>query len=275
MRTSETMKAHTMSNEKETPVAIPGSTRPRPTPQAAKQPAGSRKKTMIDIFRAEGMPAAEFRRICDSIGWTAGQTEKPASPKKILITSSVTSEGKSTVAALIALSSAVYLDQRTLLLDCDMRRPSIHRMFHEPLPGGLSDCLSGSATFESCVRTTPIDKLKILTAGTAVGNPTDLLTVDHWSDLIAEASFYFDRIVIDCAPIILVDDAATIGRTVDGMLMVVRAGNTQREVAKRAAQIIHDSKLNLLGVVLNNLDEALPYYYSQKYYGYHYKHGTR
>jgi len=61
-----------------------------------------------------------------------------------------------------------------------------------------------------------------------------------------------------------------IGRMVDGVLMVVRAGSTQREVAERAARIMRDSRLNLLGVVLNNLDDALPYYYSQKYYGYRY-----
>ncbi|MFC1475537.1 CpsD/CapB family tyrosine-protein kinase [Candidatus Zixiibacteriota bacterium] len=268
-----------MPNEKETPVVAHRAPQPQPKPQAKKWTTGDRKprslnKTIVDIFRAEGMPAAEFRRICDGIGWTTDSAEKPAGPKKVLITSAMTNEGKSTVAALTALTSAVYLDQRTLLLDCDMRRPSIHRMFRETLPGGLSDCLSGTATFDSCVHVTAIDKLKVLTAGTAVGNPSELLTHDRLTDLIAEASFYFDRMVIDCAPVIPVDDAVTLGRIVDGLLMVVRAGSTQREVVRRATQIIRDSKLNLLGVILNNLDEALPYYYSQKYYGAHYKHGS-
>ncbi len=268
-----------MSNEKETPVAAQRTARPQSTLHAKKPTSGDRKtdrrnKTIIDIFRAEGMPAAEFRRICDGIGWIIDPAEKPTGPKKVLITSAVTDEGKSTMAALTALTSVVYLDQRTLLLDCDMRRPSIHRMFGKTLSGGLSDCLSGTATFDSCVHTTPIEKLKVLTAGTAVGNPSELLTLDRLSDLFAEASFYFDRIVIDCAPVIPVDDAITIGRVVDGLLMVVRAGSTQREVARRATQIIRDSKLNLLGIILNNLDEALPYYYSQKYYGYRYKRGT-
>jgi capsular exopolysaccharide synthesis family protein len=144
-------------------------------------------------------------------------------------------------------------------------------MFGEPLPGGLSECLKNAGSFDSCVRTTAVDKLKVMTAGSTIGDPSDLLNAERWPDLLAEASFYFDRIVIDCAPIIPVDDAITIGRNIDGVLMVVRAGSTQREVAKRAAQMIRDSKLNLLGVVLNNLDEALPYYYSQKYYGYRYK----
>lgn len=246
---------------------------PRAKESAAKSNAVKKpQKTIIDIFRAEGVLGTEFRRICDRIDWSADPAEKPMGPKKVLITSSVTDEGKSTVATLLALTAAVYLDQKILLLDCDMRRPAVHRMFREALPGGLSDCLSGNASFDACVRTTDVDRLKILTAGTTVSDATDLLTVDRLSDLLAEASFYFDRIVIDCAPIIPVDDAIIVGRAVDGVLMVVRAGRTQREVVNRATQIIRDSRLNLLGVVVNNLDEALPYYYDQKYYGYHYRH---
>jgi capsular exopolysaccharide synthesis family protein len=265
-----------MPNENGTPVAKRDTPRSPAAIAAAKLSPKPKtnavsNRTIVDIFRAESVPATEFRRICDGIGWTADLPEKPAGPKKILITSSVTDEGKSTVAAFVALTAAIYLDQRTLLLDCDMRRPTVHRMFGEPLSGGLSECLKDAGSFDSCVRTTAVDKLKVMTAGSTTGDPSDLLNAERWPDLLAEASFYFDRIVIDCAPIIPVDDAITIGRNVDGVLMVIRAGSTQREVAIRAAQMIRNSKLNLLGVVLNNLDEALPYYYSQKYYGYRYK----
>jgi capsular exopolysaccharide synthesis family protein len=229
-----------------------------------------RPETMADIFRAEGALGTEFRRICDRIGWVADGAEKPAGPRQIIITSSVVGEGKSTVASLLALTAAIYLNQKTLLLDGDLRRPMVHRLFRESLPGGLSDCLSGTASFDSCLRTTDVDKLRLLTAGTIVSDPASLLTVERWSDLIAEASFYFDRIVIDCAPIIPVNDAVILGRVVDGVLMVIQAGRTQREVAARAAEIARDSQLKLLGLVVNNLDEALPFYYNQKYYGYRY-----
>jgi len=249
----------------------------RPAQPAKSNPSGSKKqpKSMVDIFRAAGSLGTEFRRVCDRIGWVAGAAEKPAGPKQILVTSSVVGEGKSTVASLLALTAAVYLNQKTLLLDGDMRRPMVHRLFRESLPGGLSDCLSGTASFDSCLRPTDVEKLRILTAGTTVSDPTDLLSAERWADLIAEASFYFDRIVIDCAPIIPVNDAVIIGRVVDGVLMVVQAGRTQREVAGRAAEIVRDSKLNLLGLVVNNLDEALPFYYNQKYYGYRYQPRSR
>jgi len=251
------------------------SARPAPPAKSATPGNKNKPKSMIDIFRAEGALGTEFRRICDRIGWVAGAAEKPAGPKQVLITSSVIGEGKSTVASLLALTCAVYLNQKTLLLDGDMRRPMIHRLFRESLPRGLSDCLTGTASFDSCLRPTDVDKLRILTAGTTVSDPTDLLTAERWTDLVAEASFYFDRIIIDCAPIIPVNDAVIIGRVVDGVLMVVQAGRTQREVAGRAAEIVRDSQLNLLGLVVNNLEEALPFYYNQKYYGYRYQPRSR
>ena len=261
-----------MSSEKVVQIAEIDTSQQKIPAKAKKPAAGNdklkkRRKTIIDVFRAAGALGAEFRRICEGINWSADSSEKLEGPKQVLITSSVANEGKSTIAAFLALTAATYLDQKILLLDCDMRRPAVHRLFGETLPGGLSDCLSGSASFDSCVRATSMDKLKILTAGTAVSDPTELLTAGRWPDLIAEASFYFDRIVVKCAPVIPVDDAVVAGRDLDGVLLVVRTGRTQREVARRATQIIRDSRLNLLGIVVNDLDEALPYYYSRKYYG--------
>ncbi len=236
---------------------------------------GHRPETIIDVYRQDGGLGTEFRRVCDRIGWTTDTSGKPTGPKHVLVTSAVTAEGKSTVASIIALTAAIYLDQRTLLIDGDMRKPSLHRLFGHALPGGLADCLSGQSTFDACLRTTDVEKLKLMTAGTSVFDPTELLSDNRWSDLLAEAAFYFDRIVIDCAPVIPVDDAIALGRVVDGVLMVVRAGKTQREVAARAADIIREGRLNLLGIVVNNLDQALPYYYNQSYYGYRYTRRSR
>lgn len=269
-----------MSGEKEIQtagIAVPRRTVPAKAEGRATGGSKNKKrqKKIIDLFRGEGVLGTEFRRISDRINWTADTSGKPTGPKQVLITSSVIGEGKSTVASFLSLTAAVYLDQKTLLLDCDLRRPMVHRLFGESLLGGVSDCLSGAMSFESCLRSTELDKLKILTAGTGVSDPTQVLTADGWADLVAEASFYFDRIVIDCAPVIPVNDAVVVGRAVDGMLMVVRAGNTQREVATRAAEIIRQSQLNLLGIVVNNIEEALPYYYNQKYYGYSYQRRLR
>lgn len=269
-----------MSMEKETKAARPVSSRQGPASKGSAPIVPSGKsagapRTILDIFRQGGAMVTEFHRIGDHLNWSADPAGKPTGPRKVLVTSALVGEGKSVVASLLALTSAIYLNQKTLLLDCDFRRPAVHRLFGETLPGGLADCLSGSASLDSCLRVTDTEKLKILTAGAAPGDPTGLLGADRWSDLLAEAAFYFDRIVIDCAPVIPVDDATIVGRLADGVLMVVRAGSTQREVAMRAARIMRDSRLNLLGVVLNNLDDALPYYYSQKYYGYHYHQSSR
>ncbi len=238
----------------------------------SKAPAGP---TVLDIYRQEAVVGTEFRRICDNIGWVPTPGGEIHGPKSVLITSALTSEGKSTVAAFLAITAAVYLNQQTLLLDCDLRRPAVHRMFRKPFRDGVTDCLQQQASVEHCLRATDLENLKIMTAGTTVDDPTELLRAKRWAEFLEELAFYFDRIVIDCAPLVPVDDAITLGRSVDGVVMVLKAGDTQREVAGRATKIIQDTKLNLLGIVLNNLKESLPYYYNHKYYGYRYKQTGR
>ncbi len=256
-----------------------GQARPA-TNRSVRRPAQNRlpkKKgaTILEIYRDAGMVGTEFRRVCDNIGWIPKPDGKSVGPKSVVITSAMTSEGKSTVAAFLAITSAIYLNQRTVLLDCDLRRPAVHRMFHEPLPGGVSDCLNKTASLEESLRTTDLEQLKVLTAGSTVADPTALLNTKRWTEFMDELAFYFDRIVIDCAPLLPVDDAVILGRAADGVVMVIKAGETQREVVGRATQIIRDGHLTMLGIVLNNLKESLPYYYNHKYYGYRYQQTDR
>lgn len=89
-------------------------------------------------------------------------------------------------------------------------------------------------------------------------------------EIFEELKFYFDFIIVDVPPVIPVSDPILIASEVDSTLVVVRAGNTPREVAKRAINFLKNSKINVLGIVMNNLDEVLPYYYSSKYYSYKY-----
>lgn len=88
--------------------------------------------------------------------------------------------------------------------------------------------------------------------------------------LLEEVRFYYDLILVDCAPVLPVSDPMLLASEMDGVILVVKAGTTQREVAKRAASMLQNDKTRLLGVVLNNLSNALPYYYNESYYGYEY-----
>jgi tyrosine-protein kinase Etk/Wzc len=94
-------------------------------------------------------------------------------------------------------------------------------------------------------------------------------------EVIAEAKLYSNLVIADCAPVIPVSDPLIIGPLMDGAILVLKAGSTQVEVAKRAVEILRNAQVKLLGVIMNNMDEVLPYYYSYKYYGYEYGYSRK
>ena len=120
------------------------------------------------------------------------------------------------------------------------------------------------------IKETSIQGLSIITAGELFAEPTLIMNQARLKEIFEELKFYFDFIVVDVPPVIPVSDPVIIASEVDGTLIVVRAGSTPKEVVKRAVNFLNNSKVNILGVVMNNLDEVLPYYYSPKYYSYEY-----
>ena len=198
--------------------------------------------------------------------------------KNFLITSATVGEGKSIIASFLAITISKYRETNTLLVDCDLRRPKIHKLFGLEQQGGFFEVMSGEISLKSSFKDTPINNLKILTSGKQTRSPAELFNSLRLKDLFAEMKFYFDAIIVDCAPVIPVSDPLILSNEMDGVLLVVRAGKTQREVVKRATDLMKDAGVNILGVILNNMERALPYYYDYKYYGYHYyrkEHGEK
>jgi len=222
---------------------------------------------LLDIYDPEAPYATEFRRLLHSL--TIKQVT-PA-PKTILITSAMLSEGKSTIAAFLSMTSAVHKKKKTLLMDCDLRRPTIHRLFGLERENGITEALIGDRKVREVVKKTANEYLDILTAGKAVTSPTDVFDSTAISRLLEELNFYYDLILIDCAPVLPVSDPMLLASEMDGVLMVVKAGTTQREVVKRAIGLLQSDNSRFLGVVMNNLNNSLPYYYSDGYYGYEYQ----
>ena len=161
-----------------------------------------------------------------------------------------------------------------LLVDGDFRRPSLHKKFGVKLEDGLSEILTNKKKLPDVIKViqeTPNGALHLITAGRRINNPFQLLTRDSTAQLLDNLSNYYTRIIIDCPPIIPVGDALRFAQIADGVVLVVRAGKTPREVVRRAVKILKQSKSRLLGVVLNDVGEVLPYYYRRKYYAYEYK----
>jgi protein-tyrosine kinase len=184
-------------------------------------------------------------------------------PKSILITSAMPGEGKSFVAANLAISIARGVEERVLLMDADVRRPSIHRFFGLNQTGGLSDYLVTGTNVSKHFIKTPVDKLTILPAGSPPENPVALLTTHKMKALLHEVSRrYEDRfIIIDSAPSSLASETAAIANYVDGVIIVVRSGETPR---KAVAEVIKQlGKEKILGIIMNHSDQTV-----KKYYGY-------
>ncbi len=222
------------------------------------------KSRILEEYDVESPEATEFRRLYSRLRRT-GEGEPI---KSVLITSAVRGEGKSTTAAHLAITVARYRKTKTLLVDGDLRKPRIHDLFQLRNQPGLSEVLAGTASLKSCFKSTSLEDLKVLTAGNARLSPSESFDSDRMKDVFEEMRFYFDAIIVDTAPVIVVSDPIILGSEVGGVLLVVMAGKTPREVVKRAKDILADSNVKILGVVLNNADEVLPYYYDYRYYGY-------
>jgi capsular exopolysaccharide synthesis family protein len=224
-----------------------------------------RALSVIDFFNLEAPFATEFRRLLHKL--RIGTPE--STTKSLMVTSALLSEGKSTISTFLALTAALHKEFRTLLIDADLRRPSIHRYFAVDRGRGLSDVLISGKPVADCVRKTQVSTLDLLVAGPATSSAAEVFDADRIGRLTEEMKFYYDLIILDTPPILPVSDPMLLAPKIDTVLMVIKAGSTKREVVERAINIM--GQMRLAGVVLNNMDNTLPYYYSSDYYGYRYE----
>ncbi|WP_242392050.1 GumC family protein [Anaeromyxobacter oryzisoli] len=195
--------------------------------------------------------------------------EKPL--KTILVTSSGPGEGKTTTAASLAATMA-NSGNRVLLVDADMRRPRVHKVFGLAPGAGLSSLILGDGALEAAVVRTEVPNLDVLPCGPVPPNPAELLHTQSFAKLLEQLSRRYDRVVIDSPPAGVVSDAIVVATKVDGTLVVVKAGQTSRDMAARTVRNLANVQARVLGTVLNELDlsdrrYAQYYSYSSGYYG--------
>lgn len=191
-------------------------------------------------------------------------------PKSLLVTSSLPSEGKTTIATNTTISLA-QTGARVLIIDADMRRPRVHSVFGVKNGEGLSSVLSSEMTEAEILATIKTDErtnVSVLTSGPIPPNPAELVGSEQMTKLLRLFQKHFDHVVVDSPPITSFTDGVLIASIVDGVILVVHSGQSSRQVVRRARQLIQDVGAKIFGVVLNNVNLSSQdnYYYYQSYY---------
>ncbi|MCK5558463.1 MAG: polysaccharide biosynthesis tyrosine autokinase [Candidatus Hydrogenedentes bacterium] len=222
---------------------------------------------LVSLDSLNSPHASEFYRLQTSLKF-ALFSDLPI--KSLMITSSVPGEGKTLCVSYLALAMAHVMDQRTLAVDADLRHPSLHRRFGLSNSLGLSNLIVDSVNIDECIKDTDIGNLKVLSSGPVPPNPAALLASERMRVLVDELKTKFDLVLFDTPPLFPVSDAAILSAFVDGSMLVVQAAATRRDLVQRAARVLGEGKAKLLGVILNQSEEAFPKYVykrsGQQYY---------
>ena len=213
--------------------------------------------------KPKSISAESYRTLRTNIQYSSFDKEI----RTIVVTSSEPGEGKSTVAGNLALSFA-QSDKSTIIIDCDLRKPSLHKKFRISNMAGLSDILIGRKSLVEAVNQYN-ENMHIITSGKIPPNPAEMLGSKAMERLMAELKEIYDVIILDSAPLQAVTDAQILSTKCDGTILVVRAEKTKRDSVASAKELLDKVNANVLGVVLNVTENRRGKYY------YYYGHGEK
>lgn len=185
--------------------------------------------------------------------------------KTLLITSSLTGEGKSTTAANLAIVFAQE-GKKVILIDADMRKPTMHYTFHTTNSVGLSNVLSGQCLYEDVIKVAETEGVHLITCGHIPSNPAELLNSSSMNVLLEELKTQYDLIIFDAPPILSIADAQILSNKCDATILVINSGLTKRDHVIKAKESLQKSNANIIGTILNNFKLEKGHYYTE-YYG--------
>jgi capsular exopolysaccharide synthesis family protein len=221
----------------------------RPRAHLRTEDASSLNKRRIALLQPESFVAEQFRTLRARLDSLAAQQALHS----VAVTSAAAGEGKTTAAVNLALVTAMSVGRRVLLVDCDLRKPTVHLALGLRPERGLADVLMGSAKLEEAV--VPMEgnlRLDVLAVRTLPQNPSELLASSRMREILAEAAERYDRVVLDVPPTLGLPDAKILSEVCDGVVFVVRADVTPQEEVQAALDVI--DRRRVLGVVLNGFE---------------------
>jgi protein-tyrosine kinase len=219
---------------------------------------GSNKRNLITHFSPRAAISEQYRTIRTNIQFSSVDE----SIRTLLVTSSGPEEGKSTTVANLAVVFAQQ-GKKVLLIDADLRKPTVHYTFQLDNTTGLTNVLTKQTQLEKAAVTTLVDNLSVLSSGPIPPNPAELLGSKAMEDMLVVALEQYDIVIFDTPPVLAVTDAQILANRCDGTILVVGSGKTQIEPAMKSKELLVSSKGKLLGVVLNrkNAKDSQYYYY--------------
>ena len=243
---------------------------PTPLIEVAGNPGdkGSLSTDLVCLHAPKSTASESFRGIRTNILFSSAE----GAPQAILVTSPGPREGKTLTTTNLAVAMA-QSGSKVVLVDCDLRRPKIHSLFGVSRERGFTNLLVGNAELDTTVISSQVPNLDLIVSGPLPPNPSEMLGSTRMADLLAELRKRYDRILIDSPPITAVTDSVILSKYVDGVVLVIRAGDTVREVAKNALNQLQAVCAHILGGILNAVDigkDKYYYYYYYQYYHYYY-----
>ncbi len=216
--------------------------------------AGAWDERLVKVTALGSAEAETFRTLRSKILYP---TDGKPVPRTIMVTSAAPSEGKGFVTANLAISLARGMDQYSLLVDCDLRRPSLAKMFGLNNEFGLVNCLQEQKGVENYLQKTSIDKLSLLASGRSPANPAELLGSTRMGNIISELTDRYDDrfIIFDSAPGQVASESFVLAKRVDGVVLVVRYGKSHRNHVKNLVESIGRDKI--IGVVFNGVKTSM------------------
>ncbi len=226
---------------------------------------GSNEFEFIVSKKPDSIPSEAFRALRTRIQFSHPDKE---SLKTILVTSSAPQEGKTTVAINLA-GSFSQSNKKTVVIDCDLRKPRIHTVFNTNRFPGLIDYLFGKVSLEEIIRTTDSPNLNFITSGTIPPNPAEMLESKAMKEFLEIIKERYDLVLLDSPPVIAVTDSEILASMVDASILVVSAGTTETELLEKSVELIKRDGSSFIGTVLNNFSYKSGYGSYYKYYYYY------
>jgi capsular exopolysaccharide synthesis family protein len=222
-------------------------------------------KNLMTFKNPKSRAAEAFRTLRTNIQFSSLDTNV----KSIVVTSSGPAEGKSTVMVNLAVTMA-QSGKKVIIVDCDLRKPSVHKKLGLPNSEGLTNMLIQDKKIEECIIATKVPNLYAMTSGPTPPNPAELLGSKKMKSILGELEQVFDMVLIDAPPVIAVTDAQILATLVEGVLLIASYGQTVKFGLVKAKELLDKVGAKILGIVMNKVPEdAESYYYGKYYYSYY------